>query len=58
MKKKTPARAKKAKLTDTERHARFVETAKKVEASESPEDFDRAFTRVTATKKEVIKPTS
>ena len=47
MKKKTPARAKKAKLTDIERHARFVETAKKVGASEKPEDFDRAFRKVT-----------
>jgi hypothetical protein len=36
----------KPKLTDAERHARFVETAKKVEASEKPEDFDRAFEKI------------
>jgi hypothetical protein len=30
------------KLTDDERHKRFVETAKKVEASERVEDFDNA----------------
>ena len=33
----------KPKLTDAERHKRFVETAKKVEASEDLEDFDVAF---------------
>jgi hypothetical protein len=33
----------KPKLTDAERHKRFVETAKKVEASEKIEDFDLAF---------------
>jgi hypothetical protein len=31
------------KLTDAERHARFVETARAVEVDESPEAFDRAF---------------
>lgn len=36
-----------SKLTDAERHARFVETAHKVEASEESEDFERAFKRVT-----------
>lgn len=36
----------KPKLTDAERHARFVETARKVEVDESPEAFDRAFDRV------------
>ena len=36
---KTP----KPKLTDAERHKRFVETAKKVEASEKIEEFDHAF---------------
>lgn len=38
----------KPKLTDAERHARFVETAKKVGASEKSEDFDKAFENVTA----------
>lgn len=36
----------KSKLTDAERHARFVETARQVEASEDPKDFDRAFAKV------------
>jgi hypothetical protein len=36
----------KPKLTDAERHARFVETAKAVDASEDPKDFDRAFEKV------------
>ena len=33
----------KPKLTDAERHKRFVATAKKVGASEKSEDFDKAF---------------
>jgi hypothetical protein len=37
---------KKPKLTDAERHKRFVETAKKVEASENVKDFDKAFESV------------
>jgi hypothetical protein len=41
-----PPTEKKPKLTDDERHKRFVETAKKVGASENLEDFDRAFERV------------
>lgn len=41
------AKKKKAsKLTDAERHARFVETAHKVGASEDPKDFDRAMDKV------------
>jgi hypothetical protein len=39
---------KKPKLTDAERHARFVETAREVGASEDPKDFEKAFDRVTA----------
>jgi hypothetical protein len=39
---KTP----KPKLTDAERHKRFVETAKKVEASEDLKDFDLAFSLI------------
>jgi hypothetical protein len=34
---------KKHKLTDAERHKRFVETAKKVEASDKVDAFDKAF---------------
>lgn len=39
---------KKPKLTDAERHKRFVEMAKEVGASNNSKDFDRAFTKVTA----------
>lgn len=34
---------KKLRLTDAERHKRFVDMAKEVGASEKPEDFDKAF---------------
>lgn len=36
-------KAVKPKLTDAERHKRFVDMAKEVGASEKPEDFDEAF---------------
>ena len=42
-----PVTKKKPRLTDAERHARFVEVARKVEASEAPADFDRAFKKLT-----------
>jgi hypothetical protein len=35
-----------SKLTDAERHKRFVEMAHEVEASDDPKDFDRAFKKV------------
>lgn len=38
----------KKKLTDEERHKRFVETAREVEASEKPADFDKAFEKIAA----------
>lgn len=31
------------KLTDTERHARFKDMAREVEASEDPKDFEKAL---------------
>lgn len=40
----------KAKLTDAERHKRFVDMAREVQASDDPKDFDKAFKKVTATK--------
>jgi hypothetical protein len=40
----------KPKLTDAERHKRFVAMAREVGASDKPKDFDRAF------KKAVGKP--
>jgi hypothetical protein len=36
----------KPKLTDAERHKRFVAMAHEVEASNDPKDFDRAFKKV------------
>jgi hypothetical protein len=38
------------KLTDAERHKRFVDMAKEVEASEDPKDFERAFEKVATPK--------
>jgi len=38
---------KRPKLTDAERHKRFLDMAKEVEASEDPKDFERAFATVT-----------
>ena len=40
----------KPKLTDAERHKRFVAMARDVEASEDPKAFDRAFKKVTTSK--------
>lgn len=39
---------KKPKLTDAERHERFVKVAREADASEDPEDFEKAFKRVTS----------
>jgi hypothetical protein len=41
----------KPKLTDAERHKRFVEMAKEVGASDKPGDFDWAFDMVAGKKK-------
>ena len=51
-----PAAEPKQKLTDAERHKRFVEMAREVGASESPKAFDKAFKRV-ATAKSSRDPT-
>lgn len=40
----------KPKLTDAERHARFIETAREVGASDDPKDFDKAFTQIAPAK--------
>jgi len=54
----------KKKLTDKERHKRFVDMAHEVEADESQEAFDRAFDKVVSPKPEdghshpSAKPTS
>lgn len=46
MNKKRP----KPKLTDAERHKRFLEMARQVGASDDPKDFEKAFKKVTAGK--------
>jgi hypothetical protein len=43
--------ARKPKLTDAERHKRFVDMAREVGGSENPEDFDRAFKKVVTPKR-------
>jgi len=39
------------KLSDAERHKRFVEMAHEVQASHDPKDFERAFKKVVSQKK-------
>jgi hypothetical protein len=34
------------KLTDAERHKRFVDMAREVKASDDPNDFEKAFKKV------------
>jgi hypothetical protein len=43
-------RKQKPKLTDAERHKRFVEMVREVEASPDMKDFERAFKKVTRAK--------
>jgi hypothetical protein len=38
----------KAKLTDADRHKRFVAMAREVQASDDPKAFDKAFKKVAA----------
>jgi len=38
----------KPKLTDADRHARFKDMAREVQASDDPKAFDKAFKKVTA----------
>lgn len=38
---------KKPKLSDYERHERFVDMAREIEASEDANDFDKAFDKIT-----------
>ena len=45
----------KPKLTDAVRHKRFVDTAKKAEASETMEEFDRAFAKIVTPTREVTR---
>ena len=58
MTEKKPAPKRKATegqtLSDDERHKKFLEMAKEVEASDKKEDFDRAFEKIT-TNRETLK---
>ena len=49
--KRTKPSPKRPPLTDAERHARFVETAKKADADESTKAFDRAFASIVSAPK-------
>jgi hypothetical protein len=51
MKKKPTTKPKPPKLTDAERHKRFVETAREIGTDEKPEAFERAFNSVVRKKK-------
>jgi hypothetical protein len=44
------------KLTDAERHKRFVKMAREVEASEDPQAFDKAFKKVVPAKARQDRP--
>jgi len=46
MARKSATRPKAPKLTDSERHKRFVEMAREVGASDDPMDFEKAFKKV------------
>jgi len=45
---KRTSKTTKQKLTDAERHKRFVEMAHEIHASEDAKDFDKAFDKITA----------
>lgn len=46
----------KPKLTNAERHQRFVDMAREVEASNDPKDFEKAFKAVVSPKKKTQSP--
>lgn len=43
------------KLTDAERHKRFVEMARQVGASDKAEDFEKAFKKIASRKKKALR---
>lgn len=47
----TPQPKPKPKLTDAERHKRFVDMARQVGATDDPKAFDKAFKKVARPKK-------
>jgi hypothetical protein len=54
---KNPSTKRLPKLSDAERHKRFVEMAHEVEASEDPKDFDKAFKNVVLPRPAAPSPT-
>lgn len=52
------ARKKSKRLTPAEQHLLFVETAKKAEPDERPEEFDKVFKRVALASKAVERKRS
>jgi hypothetical protein len=46
--------ARRPKLTDAERHKRFVEMAREVEASNDPKDFEKAFRKIVHQKRPAL----
>ena len=46
----------KPKLTDAERHKRFLEEARRAGASDDPEDFDNALKKVAPSKRPAKEP--
>jgi len=55
---KKPKQPRPPKLTDAERQRRFVDVAKKVEASENIEDFDKTFAKLKLRTNIPSKPSS
>jgi hypothetical protein len=43
---KAQSKKQRPKLTDVERHKRFLETAEKVGASDNAKEFDKAFSSI------------
>jgi hypothetical protein len=50
-----PKSAKKPKLTDAQRHARFTAMAREVGASDDPKDFKKAFMKIASPKRAEAK---
>ncbi len=45
---KQPKPKPKPKITDAERHKRFIDMAHEVAASDDPKDFEKAFKKITS----------
>lgn len=51
MPRKSATKSAKHKLTDVERHQRFVEMAREVGASDDPQEFEKAFKKIATPKR-------